>query len=208
LVLVWGSTWLAVKIGLDTAPPFWFATIRFIIAFVVLGAIILLRKPDYSLVKRNFGKILTAGFLAYGFCYATIYWGQRFISSGTAAVLFASIPFFVALFSVRMLPDEKVTPLKVIGIVIGFSGLVVIFFGDISLRGSNALLGATMIVISLAAAGFTAVFIKRHLPEVDDAFDELTLAEEAYYSVGGCRIVSDLLEDRGDDPFHQAELCD
>lgn len=107
LVLVWGSTWLAVKIGLDTAPPFWFATIRFIIAFVVLGAIILLRKPDYSLVKRNFGKILTAGFLAYGFCYATIYWGQRFISSGTAAVLFASIPFFVALFSVRMLPDEK-----------------------------------------------------------------------------------------------------
>jgi drug/metabolite transporter (DMT)-like permease len=167
LVLVWGSTWLAVKIGLETAPPFWFATIRFIIAFVVLGAIILLRKPDYSLVKRNLGKIFAAGFLAYGFCYATIYWGQRFISSGTASVLFASIPFFVALFSVRMLPDEKVTPLKVIGIVIGFSGLVVIFFGDISLHGNNALLGATMIVVSSAAAGFTAVFIKRHLREVD-----------------------------------------
>ncbi len=167
LVLVWGSTWLAVKIGLETAPPFWFATIRFIIAFVVLGAIILLRKPDYSLVKRNLGKIFMAGFLAYGFCYATIYWGQRFISSGTASVLFASIPFFVALFSVRMLPDEKVTPLKVIGIVIGFSGLVVIFFGDISLHGSNALLGATMIVVSSATAGFTAVFIKRHLREVD-----------------------------------------
>jgi drug/metabolite transporter (DMT)-like permease len=167
LVLVWGSTWLAVKIGLETAPPFWFATLRFIIAFVVLGAIILLRKPDYSRVKRNLGKIFTAGFLAYGFCYATIYWGQRFISSGTAAVLFASIPFFVALFSVRMLPDERVTPLKVIGIVIGFSGLVVIFFGDISLRGSNALWGATMIVVSSAAAGFTAVFIKRHLREID-----------------------------------------
>jgi hypothetical protein len=103
---------------------------------------------------------------------------------------------------------RKVTPLKVIGIVIGFSGLVLIFFGDISLRGSNGLWGAAMIVVSSAAAGFTAVFIKRHLPEVDDAFDELTLAEEAYYSVGGCRIVSDLLEDRGDDPFHQAELCD
>lgn len=167
LVLVWGSTWLAVKIGLETAPPFWFATIRFIIAFVVLGVIILIRKPDYSLVKRNLGKIFAAGFLAYGFCYATIYWGQRFISSGTASVLFASIPFFVALFSVRMLPDEKVTPIKVIGMVLGFSGLVVIFFGDISLHGSDALWGATMIVVSSSAAGFTAVFVKRHLREVD-----------------------------------------
>jgi drug/metabolite transporter (DMT)-like permease len=167
LVLVWGSTWLAVKIGLDTAPPFWFATIRFIIAFVVLGAIILLKRPDYSLVKRNLGKIFMAGFLAYGFCYATIYWGQRFVSSGTASVLFASIPFFVALYSVRMLPDEKVTPKRVIGIIIGFSGLVVIFFGDISLRGSSALWGAAMILASSAAAGFTAVFIKRHLREVD-----------------------------------------
>lgn len=167
LVLVWGSTWLAVKIGLETAPPFWFATIRFIIAFVVLGAIILLKRPDYSLVKKNLGKIFTAGFLAYGFCYATIYWGQRFISSGTASVLFASIPFFVALFSVRMLPDEKVTPIKVIGMVLGFSGLVVIFFGDISLHGSDALWGATMIVVSSSAAGFTAVFVKRHLREVD-----------------------------------------
>jgi drug/metabolite transporter (DMT)-like permease len=167
LTLVWGSNWLAVKIGLDAAPPFWFASIRFVISFLTLGAIILFRKPDYSLVKRNFGKIFFAGLVAYGVCYALIYWGQRSVSSGTAAVLFSSIPFFVAIFSVRMLPEEKVTPIRAIGITIGFAGLVVIFFGDISLNGSAAIVGAMLITASAAAAGFIAVFIKRHLREID-----------------------------------------
>ncbi len=167
LVLVWGSNWLAVKTGLDTAPPFWFATLRFIVSFLTLGAIILVRRPDYSLVRQNLGRVFGAGFLAYGFCYALIYWGQAYVSSGTAAVLFASIPFFVAMFSVRMLPEEKVTRLKAVGIVIGFAGLIVIFFSDISLQGGYAMAGAVMITLSSAAAGYTAVYIKRYLREID-----------------------------------------
>jgi drug/metabolite transporter (DMT)-like permease len=167
LVLVWGSNWLAVKTGLDTAPPFWFATLRFIVSFLALGAIILVRKHDYGLIKRHFGKVFATGFFAYGFCYALIYWGQAYVSSGTAAVLFASIPFFVAIFSVRMLPEERVTRLKAVGIVVGFAGLIVIFFGDISLQGRQAMAGAVMITLSSAAAGYTAVYIKRYLREVD-----------------------------------------
>lgn len=167
LVLVWGSTWLAVKVGLETAPPFWFATIRFAISFVLLGAIILIRKPNYTPVRRNVGKIMVAGTAAYGICYALIYWGQRFISSGTASVLFASIPFFAAMLSALWLPEEKVTPLKVTGIVIGFAGLIVIFLGDISLRSELAAWGAVMVVLSAAVAAFTAVYVKRYLRNVD-----------------------------------------
>jgi drug/metabolite transporter (DMT)-like permease len=156
-----------VKIGLDTTPPFWFATIRFIVSFSVLGAIILLRRPDYSLVRQKIGRIFVAGFLSYGFCYALVYLGQIHISAGTASLLFGSIPFFAAIFSVRMLPEEKVTGLKMTGIVVGFSGLIIIFLGDISLQGKAALWGAAMVTLSSAAAGFTAVFIKKHLRDVD-----------------------------------------
>lgn len=155
------------KIGLDTAPPFWFATFRFAISFVVLALVILYRRPDYRPVKDHLGKIIFAGFLSYGVNYALIYWGQEYISSGTASVLFASIPFFTAAFSFLMLSEEKLTAMKIVGITIGFVGIVIIYLGDISLKGEMALWGGAMITLSSATAAFIGVYIKRNLSHVD-----------------------------------------
>ncbi len=164
---MWGSTWLVLKIGLESAPPFWSATFRFAISFVVLAIVILFRRPDYRPVRKNFGKILFAGFLSYGVNYALIYWGQGYVSSGTASVLFASIPFFTAAFSFMMLPEEKLSGLKILGITIGFVGIVIIYIGDISLKGEMAIWGGAVVTVSSAVAGFVSVFIKRHLKHVD-----------------------------------------
>ncbi|MFH1892940.1 MAG: EamA family transporter [Candidatus Zixiibacteriota bacterium] len=167
LALAWGSNWLVVKIGLESAPPFWLAAIRFFISFIALGSVILFKCPSYQSISGNWGKIMLVGSLSYGVSYGFIHWGQNYVSSGTASVLFASIPFFVAMFSYMMLRSERVTVLKVIGIVVGFAGIVVIYLGDISLHGEMAIWGAVVITLASATAGFTTVFVRKHLRHVD-----------------------------------------
>lgn len=167
LALAWGSNWPVVKIGLESAPPFWLATIRFLISFVALGVVILFRHLDYRQVLKDIGKIMLVGALSYGVSYGFIHWGQNYVSSGTASVLFASIPFFVAMFSYMMLRNERLTLLKVIGIVVGFGGIVVIYLGDISLQGEMAIWGAAVITLASATAGFTTVFVRRYLRHVE-----------------------------------------
>jgi drug/metabolite transporter (DMT)-like permease len=167
LAIAWGSNWMFLKIGLGFSPPFWFATIRFAISFAALGVVILIRRPDYRLVKQHFWKIMLAGAVSYGVCYALVYWGQLSISSGTASVLFSSIPLFTAGFSHWYLPEEKTTSRKFLGVVIGFCGITVIYIGDISLHGGSALFGALAISLSSASAAFISVYIKRHLRVID-----------------------------------------
>jgi len=167
ITLAWGGNWLFVKMGLETSPPFWLASIRFIIAFLSMSAIVLISKADYGPVKRNFWRIMLVGTLSYGVGYGLIHLGQGSVSAGTASVLFAAIPFFVAIFSLKFLPDERLDYIKVAGIAVGFAGIVVIYLGDISLQGPSALVGAGMITVSSATAAFTTVYIRRYLREVD-----------------------------------------
>jgi drug/metabolite transporter (DMT)-like permease len=167
LAVAWGSNWPVVKIGLESAPPFYLASIRFFIAFFALGSVIVLKRLDYRPLRRDIGKIILAGALSYGVSYGLIHWGQNYVSAGTASVLFASIPFFVAIFSYLMLRDEKISTLKVVGIVIGFAGIIVIYLGDISIQGRAALWGAAMITLASVTAGFTTVYVRKYLRHVD-----------------------------------------
>jgi len=167
VALFWGANWFVVKIGLESAPPLWLATARFVVSYIVLGIVILFRRPDFSSARANIGKIAFSGIFSYSLSYAFVYWGQGLVSSGLAAILFATVTFFVAIFSVWMLPDERMTIWKLAGVVSGFLGLVVIYYTDISLQGESAALGSLLIILGASAAGFSTVFVRRYLKDID-----------------------------------------
>lgn len=168
LCLVWGSTWLAIKIGLQDSPPILSAAFRFVLACTLLLALARLR--NLALIKnwRDWKNIIIPGLFAYFLSYAFVYWGEQHINSGLAAVLFATLPFWVAIFAHLMLPNEKLNWIKTASLVIGFSGIVIIFWDNLKISGSsNVLLGMLALLGSGASSAYAGVRTKRDLHHVD-----------------------------------------
>lgn len=158
--LIWGSTWLAIKIGLDSVPPFYGVAIRFTIASIVLWVLLRVRKERIAWSKDALTLYVSLAFLSFSFPYALVYWGEQYIPSGLASVLFAGFPFVVALASHLWLPSERLTPFKLAGICLGFIGVLVIFWSDLTLGGVSAA-GMGAVLLSTLLQGISLVLVKR-----------------------------------------------
>ncbi len=93
--------------------------------------------------------------------FVLIYWGQLKVGSGLASVLFATYPFWVAIVSHFLLPTEKIKPVRIIGIVIGFLGVIFIFnngFYAVSLR---MFYGMAAIIVGAIIQAFGLVYLRR-----------------------------------------------
>ncbi len=159
---VWGSTWLAIKIGLGSMPPFLGAGIRFAIAALILFVIVRLKRVRVSFSSEARKVYLVMGVLSFGICYALVYWGEQFIPSGLCSVLFAAYPFCVALFSHFLLESERLTSFKIAGILLGIAGLVVIFSGDLRLSDPSAALGMAAVLLSTILQALALVLVKKY----------------------------------------------
>ncbi len=94
LCLIWGSTWLAIKIGLRDLPPIAFAGIRFVIAAALLLALMAVRRLPLPATAGDWRLVLWTGFLTITVNYALVFWGEQYLASGLAALLNATIPLF------------------------------------------------------------------------------------------------------------------
>jgi putative membrane protein PagO len=159
--LIWGSTWLVIKIGLATVPPLLAAGLRFMLASVILYAILVVRKESLPSGRQFRGLVLFMSLTAFSVPYALVYWGQHLIPSALASILFATYPFFVALFSHVFLPNERMNRLKVLAVILGFAGVYLIFSSELSFDVHIALGGMAAIVISAFIQAISLVYLKR-----------------------------------------------
>ncbi|MCB2231068.1 EamA family transporter [bacterium] len=161
LCLIWGSTWIAIKIGLSAAPPLQTASLRFMLAVSILTAIVILRKYPYPDGWRTWVKVGYPGVWMYGIHYALIYFAQLHISSSLTAVLFASFPFFVAILSTLRLHETPVTRLGWCGIAVGFGGVVLISYEQLATSG-DLFLGTVLALAATYAAAHGLVLHKKY----------------------------------------------
>jgi len=164
---IWGSTWLFIKIGLADLPPLSFAAIRFVIAATILWVIVLFRGLQVPRSAKELWLLAGTGVLGFTVNYGLIFWGEQYISSGLAALLQSTIPAFGLLFAHLHLPAERMTPVKVLGVVLGVLGVAVIFSNQLSLAGPRAFAGSVAIVISAAGAAYSNVLIKGHAEKIE-----------------------------------------
>ncbi len=154
LSLIWSSTWLAIKIGLETIPPFLAAGWRFLIAFIPLFLYSLKMQRPVPRDWRTHLFFIGFSFVNFTAGYGLVYWGEQYIHSGLASVLFTVMPFYVAIFSIKLLPSEEINAKKMLGILIGFLGVIIIFNDQIELSGKNVVYGMIALLIS---PGFSAL---------------------------------------------------
>lgn len=159
LCLIWGSTWLAIKLGLNDAPPLWSAGLRFLIAGLILIIINRFRKVSYPKSAKEIFQISLPGLIIYAFPYMMVYHGEQHISSALTAVLFASFPFFIACYSIFMLKSEKPNIYAWLGLIIGFGGVIIVFY-DSLVTSEFVFLGAVLIVLASALSAFGTMILR------------------------------------------------
>jgi len=164
---IWGSTWLAIRIGLQGAPPFLAASLRFVVASLTLLGLAAVFKSRLPKGRIEWSLIVFVGIVLFTADYGLIYWGEaNGVASGLSAILFATFPFQTALFAHVLLREEGLSLQKLAGIALGFAGILVIFRGQI-----EADVGRTFpmfaIVLAATCAAVSSVAVKRWGHDVD-----------------------------------------
>jgi drug/metabolite transporter (DMT)-like permease len=164
---IWGSTWLFIKIGLRDLPPFTFAGLRFVLASAILGSLILIRRARWPRTRSEWYLIAVSGLLQFTLNYGLVFWGEQYISSGLAAVLQSTFPLFGLVIAHFYLPSERMTTLKVVGVLLGVFGVAVIFSDQLTIAGSMALLGSIALVLSAVFGSYSNVLVKAYGGKID-----------------------------------------
>jgi drug/metabolite transporter (DMT)-like permease len=128
IYIVWGSTYLAIKVAVETIPPLEAAGVRFLIAGIILYSWARLRgAPKPSPSQRN--HLAALGVLMFVPGYAAVFWAERTVPSGVTAVLVATLPFWTLLFEAALLKRRRVTPALAIALATGFVGVLLLTTG-------------------------------------------------------------------------------
>ncbi|MGQ9798214.1 MAG: DMT family transporter [Ignavibacterium sp.] len=162
LCFIWGSTWLAIRISLESFTPFLSGGLRFLIASIAIFIIMRFKGITLQKDKLSINLYLQMGFLSFVIPFGLVYWAEQFVPSGLASVLFGVYPFFVAIFSYFMIPNEKIGIGKTIGMILGFSGIIIIFSDSFSFTLTDYLLGMLAVMLSGIMQAYIAVTLKKH----------------------------------------------
>ncbi len=176
LALLWGSSFLFIKIGLNGGmSPVLVAGGRLAVGAALLWGVVLARrlfapasfKKPIPRERAQWIKIALIGLVNNAIPFLLIAWGEQRISSGLASVLNSSMPLFTVLFAHLLTHDDRITPAKAIGVLIGFAGVaVVITPGAADLSGE--LPGSLAIVAASAAYAIATVFVRKTLTGATD----------------------------------------
>ncbi len=169
LCLIWGSTWLFIKLGLRDLPPFTFAGLRFLLASAILWTIVIAWRRPLPKNWRDWLKLAWMGSVAFALNYGLIFWGEQYISSGLAAVLQATIPAFGLIFAHFYLPSERLTARKLAGACVGVAGVGLIFYDQMKVEGVAALQGSLALLLSSVCVAYSNVFIKARCQHIDSS---------------------------------------
>lgn len=164
--LTWGTTWLGIKIAVETVPPLLAAGLRFVIAFPFLLILTKLFNAPLLFPKDKIGffVLLTVGYFSVP--YFLISYGEQYVSSGLTALLFSTMPVFSILFS-RLLLAIKIELNQVVGIAIGFVSLLMILRSQGLGLNFTELAGVLAILASAIMHGFLYVYAKKTASDIN-----------------------------------------
>jgi drug/metabolite transporter (DMT)-like permease len=157
--LIFSTTWLAIRVGLADFRPLGSAGLRFLVAFPILLAYARFRRLAWPATRRDWVLPIVLGFTMFTIPFALIYHAELTVPSGLAAVLFASHAIFVALLAHFVLHDEPMTAPRVAGILIGFLGIVVVFWDRMS--GHRSWIGETALLLTALIQAGSSVLVRR-----------------------------------------------
>jgi drug/metabolite transporter (DMT)-like permease len=161
LCLIWGSTWLVIRVGLEDLPPLHGVAMRFTLASAVFWV------AGPRLARLEGGErppvwlVLVFGSLNFAASYGIVYWGETVIPSALASVLWAVFPMMMAVSGHFFLPGERLLPRQWLGFVLGFAG-VALLRTDLRAVAPGAVLVGAIFLLSPLVSAVGQTCVKRH----------------------------------------------
>ena len=158
IILIWSTTPLAIKWSGEGPGYLFGVTSRMMIGVVLCLLLVSLLSVKMPWHKRAVQTYIAAGLAVYGAMFS-VYWGAQYIPSGLISVLFGLTPFITALVATVILKERSFTVARVIAMLIGFSGLLVIFQSSITV-GEQAVLGILSVLVGVCIHSVSTVWVK------------------------------------------------
>ncbi len=135
IYFVWGSTFLAIRVGVREVPPFLLAALRFLAAGLVLY-VWMLARGERSPTLRQWSSALLLAILIFVLDYGLLFWAEQRVPSGIAAVMMATIPLFMALSEIVFLRTQRLTVRLGSALLIGIGGVAALTSNSLNLGGA------------------------------------------------------------------------
>lgn len=156
----WGTTWIGIKIAVETVNPLLAAGLRFVIAFPFLVLITIIAKSPILFPRKSFHFFLLLTLFYFTIPYYLISFGEQYVSSGLTSLLFSTMPIFSIIFAKIILKD-KIYINQVIGITVGFLCLMYILISEGFILSYSDFWGVISILLAALMHGFLYVYSKK-----------------------------------------------
>lgn len=164
LGLVWGSSFMWIKIAVQEIGPFTLVAFRLLFGLVGLLVIMRLQKQSFPRDRRVLLAFLFMGAFNTAIPFTLISWGETRIDSGLASILNSTVPLFTIVIAHFWLHDEKITLSRIAGLIVGFIGVVVLVSRDLDPAGLGGNIWGQVAVIAASICYATAItFSRKHL---------------------------------------------
>ena len=163
---VWGSGYVATKIGLQYAPPFTFLTLRFCFGLLCLAPIVLLWKPKWPQTGVELGHVVVAGLLMHAVQLGASHYAQYLgMSAGVTALIISCQPLLTAIIVSRWM-HARMAPGQWAGVFIGLAGVALVVWHKIDIREVSA---GSLVATIIAVCGVTAATLYQRIfaPQTD-----------------------------------------
>ncbi len=159
LGLIWGSSFLWIKIGLQEVNPFMLVFFRVLFASLGLGIYFFCLRSKLNL--RYWWIYALIGFFNVAFPFALISWAETHISSGLASILNSTVPLFTMIIASFFFKDDRITLARGLGLVIGFSGVLVLSYTRLEGNTEYQTAGILAMLVAACAYGASTVFARQ-----------------------------------------------
>jgi drug/metabolite transporter (DMT)-like permease len=181
LGLIWGSSFLWIKIALGDVGPFTLVAWRLLIGVIGLALVVLINRPAFPRERRVYGMLALLGLINTALPFVLISWGEQTIDSAVASILNGTVPLFAMIIAHFALEDDRMTRARVAGLILGFLGVVVLMSGELVGGGlGQGGLGQVAVLVAAVLYAFSSVFARKNLhgqSPVVQAFVPLVVAD-------------------------------
>jgi len=163
MVLLWGSTWAAIKIGVAEVPPHLFAFERAIAVATILTLTALILRQPFPRTRRTILASALSGLFNIGTSWALIFWAEQFVPSGLVAVFGAMAPVWTAILAHYFVRGDRMSILKVVALGLGLGGTALLVGAPTASEGPNALVATALLALMPISWAVAAILIARYL---------------------------------------------
>jgi drug/metabolite transporter (DMT)-like permease len=193
ICIAWGTTYLAIKVGVTYWPALLYAGIRQVISGIIIIAIALAIDRKVDLTWNNLRHQLFIGFLMITLGNGLVSWGEKFIPSGVAALICGMMPLCAVLINVGLNKDERMNALILAGTTLGFGGVALNFKDSIAdLYNSKYLVGMLVTLCATTSWALGSIVNKKKKKQVNPVFNSgLQLGFGGLFLLAGSPVIDD-----------------